>query len=112
MSDCAAGEAGHFDYSLWLDDELPGSGAAAVGGDWGLRMPVSSFLSGIDQQDNGITLHEIGHGFGIQDYYEWGDNPRPEGGSVMIVGTADAPTVGDQWLLRRIWQETRALRYE
>jgi hypothetical protein len=109
---CAGGEANHFDYSLWLDDALPGSGAAAVGGDWGLRMPVSSFLSGVDQENNGVTLHEIGHGFGIQDYYEWGNNPRPEGGSVMIVGTANAPTVGDQWLLRRIWQETRALRYE
>ncbi|MBN1611902.1 MAG: hypothetical protein JW940_35050 [Polyangiaceae bacterium] len=110
--DCAGGEANHFDYSVWLDDALPGAGAAAVGGDWGIRIPVGTFVNGLDQEDNTVTLHEIGHGFGLQDYYEWGNNPRPEGGSVMIVGTASAPSVGDQWLLRRVWQETRALRYE
>jgi hypothetical protein len=112
FSNCAGGESNHFDYSVWLDDALPGGGAAAVGGDWGIRIPVGTFLDGLDQEDNTVTLHEIGHGFGLQDYYDWGNNPRPEGGSVMIVGTANAPSLGDQWLLRRVWQETRALRYE
>ena len=43
---CPGGEAAHSDYWLWFDDALPGGGgAAAVGGDWGLRMPVKTFTN-------------------------------------------------------------------
>lgn len=109
--DCAAGEEGHFDYSVWLDDRLPGSGAAAVGGDWGIRIPVADFLGGLDQDSNSVVLHEMGHGFAMQDYYTW-NGSRPTGGSIMIVGTTETLTVGDQWLARRLWRETKALRYD
>jgi hypothetical protein len=107
---CAEGEDFHTDYWIWLDDKLPGSGAAAVGGDWGLRMPVSNFINSMGKGSHTIE-HEIGHGFGFQDYYTW-TGSRPVGGSLMIVGSGSGstPTLGDSWLLRRTWKEVKALR--
>ena len=107
---CPGGEAFHSDYWLWLDDNLPGSGAAAVGGDWGLRMPVSNFVASMGKS-NLVIEHEMGHGFGFQDYYDW-TGSTPSGGSLMIVGSTSSqvPTVGDQWLLRRTWKEMKTLR--
>jgi hypothetical protein len=63
---CPGGDANHSDYWLWFDDKLPGNaGAAAVGGDWGLRMPVSTFLRAFNNASASICEHEMGHGFGI-----------------------------------------------
>jgi hypothetical protein len=107
---CPGGEAFHTDYWMWLDDRLPGSGAAAVGGDWGLRMPVSNFIASM-AQSNSVIEHEMGHGFGFQDYYDW-TGPTPVGGSLMIVGSSNTqvPTTADIWLLRRTWKEMKSLR--
>jgi hypothetical protein len=109
---CAGGEAFHTDYWIWVDDQLPGGGgAAAVGGDWGLRMPVGAFVSALGKAGSNVIEHEIGHGFGFQDYYDW-TGSTPEGGSLMIVGSqgGGTPTLGDTWLLRRTWSEMRTLR--
>ncbi len=108
---CPGGEAFHTDYWVWVSDQLPGGGAAAVGGDWGLRMPVASFVSALGRDGSNVIEHEIGHGFAFQDYYDW-TGSRPTGGSLMIVGSQGGgkPTVGDTWLLRRTWSEMRALR--
>jgi hypothetical protein len=108
---CPGGEVNHFDYSVWLNDSIDG-GAAAVGGDWGLRMPVDSFVNVLDQQSDHTIQHEMGHGFGMQDYYDW-TGSTPEGGSAMIVGSnwgEPVITVGDSWLIRRIWKEQKVLR--
>jgi hypothetical protein len=109
---CAAGDENHHDYWLWFDDRLPGGGgAAAVGGDWGLRMPVGTFLDAFDKPSDHIIEHEMGHGFGFQDYYDW-NGARPEGGSLMIVGSTDSasPTDADLWLLKRTWKEMKEMR--
>jgi len=107
---CPGGDAFHFDYSMWLDDKLPGSGAAAVGGDWGLRMPAADFIA-LKGAPSTVVEHEMGHGFGFQDYYDWTQD-KPADGSLMIVGSTSSktPTLGDVWLLRRTWQEVKALR--
>lgn len=107
---CPGGEDFHTDYWLWLDDKLPGGGAAAVGGDWGLRMPVSNFVASMGKS-NLVIEHEMGHGFGFQDYYDW-TGSTPSGGSLMIVGSTSnqSPTIADQWLLRRTWKEMKTLR--
>jgi hypothetical protein len=107
---CPGGEAFHFDYSMWLDDKLPGSGAAAVGGDWGLRMPAGDFIS-LKGSPSSVVEHEMGHGFGFQDYYDWTQD-KPADGSLMVVGSSNSqtPTQGDIWLLRRTWKEMKALR--
>jgi hypothetical protein len=62
-------------------------------------------------KSNLVFEHEIGHGFGFQDYYTW-TGSTPAGGSLMIVGSTNSqvPTTGDQWLLRRTWVEMKALR--
>ena len=112
FSDCDGGDANHSDYWLWFDDNLPGGGgAAAVGGDWGLRMPVSTFVNAFDRPSFLICEHEMGHGFGFQDYYDW-TGSTPQGGSLMIVGSTSgqSPTTGDTWLLRRTWKEMKTLR--
>jgi hypothetical protein len=108
---CPGGEAFHTDYWIWVDDKIPESGAAAVGGDWGLRMPVSDFVNSLGKPGSNVIEHEMGHGFGFQDYYDW-TGALPEGGSLMVVGSqfGGVPTVGDTWLLRRTWSEMRALR--
>ena len=108
---CEAGETFHTDYWIWVSDQLPGSGAAAVGGDWGLRMPVSSFVNSLGADGNLVIEHEMGHGFGFQDYYDW-TGSTPEGGSLMIVGSTNqgTPTVADTWLIRRTWEEMVELR--
>jgi hypothetical protein len=111
--DCPGGAANHHDYWLWFDDELPGGGgAAAVGGDWGLRMPVRTFVNAFNNPSSLVVEHEMGHGFGFQDYYDW-TGARPQGGSIMIVGStsgSQAPTNADIWLLRRTWKEMKTLR--
>jgi hypothetical protein len=107
---CPGGDAFHFDYSMWLDDKIPGSGAAAVGGDWGLRMPAGDFIS-LKGSPSSVVEHEMGHGFGFQDYYDWTQD-KPADGSLMVVGSSSSktPTQGDIWLLRRTWKEMKALR--
>jgi len=108
---CPGGEAKHFDYSVWLNDSI-GGGAGAVGGDWGLRMPVANFVDALNQPSDHTIQHEMGHGFGMQDYYDW-NGSTPEGGSAMIVGSHwgdPVITTGDSWLIRRIWKEQKAQR--
>jgi hypothetical protein len=108
---CPGGEAFHNDYWVWLDDNLPGSGAAAVGGDWGVRLPVSSFIN-VMGKSNQMLAHELGHGFGFQDYYSDWTGARPAGSSLMFSfsTSSQVPTTADRWLLRRTWEETKALR--
>ena len=74
-------------------------------------MPLSSFTRVIDQPSTNVVEHEMGHGFGFQDYYSW-TGSTPAGGSLMIVGSSSSqkPTVGDTWLLRRTWKEAKTLR--
>jgi hypothetical protein len=107
---CPGGAAFHHDYWIWLDDSLPGGGAAAVGGDWGLRMPVASFIGSLNDETDLVIEHEMGHGFGFQDYHTW-TGSTPAGGSLMIVGSAgqSTPTVGDSWLIRRQGNEMQQL---
>jgi len=107
---CPGGEVNHFDYTLWMNDSM-GGGAAAVGGDWGVRIPVDSVINALNVDQFGTILHEMGHGFGIPDYYTW-TGSRPAGGSVMIVGSSRGGlTTGDTWMVRRAWSAVKALRY-
>jgi hypothetical protein len=108
---CPGGEAFHHDYWMWIDDTL---GAEAEGGDWGLRMRTQALINAVTKStpyDLNTVEHEMGHGFGFQDYYDW-TGSRPTGGSLMILvdPLPSAPTIGDRWLLRRTWKETKALR--
>lgn len=109
FTECPGGPGNHFDYTVWLNDTLP-SGAAAEGSDWGVRIPVASFVDNLDNDTFEVMLHEVGHGFAISDYYNW-KGSTPSGGSVMMLGSSLGLSVGDQWMVRRYWRETKALRY-
>ena len=110
FANCPGGPDNHFDYSLWLDDNAP-EGALAHGSNWGIRMAASRFMADIASGDTGVEYHEIGHAFGLSDYYSW-TGSTPEGGSVMIGGSGPtSPSLGDQWMLRRYFREARELRY-
>jgi hypothetical protein len=106
---CPGGAQFFTDYWMWIDDSISG-GATSVGGDWGLRIALNTITPMLGK-DYLVTEHEMGHGFGFQDYYDWTQD-TPAGGSLMIVGSTSSqtPTVGDQWLLRRTWKEVKSLR--
>ncbi len=106
---CPGGETFHHDYWVWIDD---GNAAAGEGGDWGIRVPVAALNNAMSNvaYDVNTFMHEMGHGFGFQDYYDW-TGSTPAGGSLMIVGpNTTSPTVGDTWLIRRTWKEMKTLR--
>ncbi len=59
---------------LWLTSAFQGG----AGGDWGQRMSEDYILAIMDNDEVHILEHEMGHGFGLPDFYE--DNDRPPGG--------------------------------
>lgn len=107
---CDGGAEFHHDYWFWIDDT---TNAAAEGGDWGLRMPVASLNNACNRvpYDVNTVEHEMGHGFGFQDYYEDWTGIRPDE-SLMTLDpmTLMSPSLADRWLLRRAWKESKELR--
>jgi hypothetical protein len=99
--DCPGGADSHYDMSLWLTDGFSGG----VGGDWGQRMATSYIVNNAANDNLIILLHEIGHGFGFPDYYNWNvwapgvDSPN----SVMVAGRSPSVTDWDAWMLRHTW---------
>lgn len=64
---CPGGVARHYDQSLWLTSGFGGG----AGGDWGQRMGSEYFVNSLGANDMTILLHEIGHTFGLDDFYDW-----------------------------------------
>jgi hypothetical protein len=103
-----------FDMILWASSAS--FGAAGHGGDWGTRMGDSAIVRAAngDAGQRGVVLHEIGHGFGLYDFYGAVGTDRPpatscgaafgrgELSSVMIVGTGSSRTLTpyDEWMIR------------
>lgn len=106
--DCPGGEQAHFDYAIWLDDAIPGD-AVAVGSDWGFRMPAPSFTAALGASSDRRIQQVMGYGFGFQSYASW-TGSAPDGGSLIFGDAGAPPTAADGWLLRRLWQEQKALR--
>lgn len=99
---CAGGADNHFDMSLWLTDDF-----GFVGGDWGQRLDRDYFVNSVDADNQHIVIHEMGHGFGFPDYYNWSvwapGVAAPA--CVMNAGAASQVTDWDAWMLRRTWSE-------
>lgn len=105
---CEGGRANHYDMSLWLTEGMNGG----AGGDWGQRVGRGYFVGAIDQTTLHILSHEIGHGFGFPDYYNWSTwvpgVPAPP--SIMVAGAQFQVTDWDAWMFRRTWSELKADR--
>jgi hypothetical protein len=112
--DCMGGAAKHFDMSLWL---TYGMGLAGFGSDsWQqVDLDVSKYQH--------ILGHEMGHGFGLPDFYSGGPNDfftietgadakgLGEAGFIMQAGSAATVTAFDGWMLRQMWQKFERTRH-
>jgi hypothetical protein len=103
--ECEGGRSNHYDMSLWLTEGFSGG----AGGDWGQRIGRSYFFGAIDQGTLHILSHEMGHGFGFPDYYNWAtwfpDLAAPH--TIMVAGAASEVTDWDTWMMRKLWSELR-----
>lgn len=102
-----------FDMYLWCTQGFPAIGGA--GGDWGQRMSDDAYLGMLSGQNLHVLEHEIGHGFGITDFYggEGEQDGYPVGGfpgngtSIMMAGSSTEITDFDGWMLRYIWSNIK-----
>jgi hypothetical protein len=103
---CPQGSKGRFDMYLWATANWNGG----VGGDWGQRMAETYFLNNLTTAHITMLEHEMGHGFGITDFY--GTAERPPNGFptklVMWAGNSPSITEWDAWMLRYIWSKLKA----
>ncbi|WP_435233215.1 cellulose-binding domain-containing protein [Micromonospora aurantiaca (nom. illeg.)] len=99
---CPGGAGRHYDHSLWLTDGFGGG----AGGDWGQRIGREYFMSNLGSDNIHILLHEIGHTYGLDDFYDW--DPLPGQGFVMKAGSAASITDFDAWMLRDWWRHLKS----
>ena len=101
-SGCPGGVSHHYDLSLWLTAGMTGG----AGGDWGERIGSEYYMSNLNTDNVHILLHEMGHGYGLDDFYDW----TPPGGPccfIMNAGTATQITEFDKWMLRDFWRHLK-----
>lgn len=96
-SGCEGGADRHYDQSLWLTDGMGGG----AGGDWGQRIGSEYFLQALGSENIHILLHEMGHTFGLDDFYDW--TPTGIDSFIMLAGAAQEVTEFDGWMLRNWW---------
>lgn len=85
FSGCPSGEAGRYDVSLWLSESMNGQ-MGGFGGDWGQQLPVDYMLDNLDTENIHILLHEMGHTYGLDDFYDW--TPSGQTSFIMMAGSA------------------------
>lgn len=103
-----------FDMYLWATQGFPAIGGC--GGDWGQRLSDDAYLNIINSgQGIHVLQHEVGHGFGLTDFYggEGEQDGFPPGGfpggenSLMMAGSAAKITDFDGWMLRYMWSKIK-----
>ena len=101
-SGCPGGASRHYDHSLWLTAGFAGG----AGGDWGQRIGSEYFMSNLTTDSIHILLHEMGHTYGLDDFYDW--DPLPGQGFIMKAGSATVITDFDKWMLRDFWRHLKS----
>jgi hypothetical protein len=101
-SRCPGGAARHYDMSLWLTAGLRGG----FGGDWGQRVGSEYFVGALNRENIHIYLHEVGHTFGLDDFYDW--TPTGVCCFLMKAGTASQITEFDKWMFRDWWRHLKS----
>ena len=102
-----------FDMYMWATQGFPDIGGC--GGDWGQRLSDTAYLSMLNGSGIHVLEHEIGHGFGMTDFYgsEGESDGFPPGGfpggenSIMMAGSAAKITDFDGWMLRYMWTKIK-----
>ncbi|KAG1706358.1 hypothetical protein DVH05_001505 [Phytophthora capsici] len=103
-SDTSSCKGEPFDLSLWPKQGLEGG----FGYDWGQEVNLENMLSTIDEDQLVIVAHEIGHGFGLPDFYEDADKPNAKWpNSIMMAGSSMSVTDSDGWMLRRVLEHLK-----
>ncbi|KAL6705128.1 hypothetical protein ACN47E_007233 [Coniothyrium glycines] len=101
---CKGGASRHYDQSLWL---TPGFGGGA-GGDWGQRVAQEYFMENLTAENIHIVLHELGHTFALDDFYDW--TPTGVTKFIMNAGSATEITEFDAWMARDWWRNLKTKR--
>ena len=83
-SGCPGGAARHYDQTLYISGNL-GGGIGGAGGDWGQVVSGQWFMGNLDNPNPHILIHELGHTYGLMDFYDW--DPLPNEGYVMKAGS-------------------------
>ena len=107
LSQCPGGVKNRYDISLWLDKELEGQ-MGGYGYNWGQELGPDYVLNNLNSEDIHIMQHEMGHGFGLLDFYDW--VPQGQTSFVMMAGSAMKVTEFDAWMLRMWWVKMKAER--
>ena len=102
-----------FDMYMWATQGFPDIGGC--GGDWGQRLSDTAYLGMLSNGSLHVLEHEIGHGFGMTDFYggEGESDGFPPGGfpggenSIMMAGSAAKITDFDGWMLRYMWTKIK-----
>ena len=102
-----------FDMYMWATQGFPDIGGC--GGDWGQRLSDTAYLGMLQNGSLHVLEHEIGHGFGMTDFYggEGESDGFPPGGfpggenSIMMAGSAVKITDFDGWMLRYMWTKIK-----
>jgi hypothetical protein len=106
--DTSACKGEPFDLALWPKQGLEGG----FGYDWGQEVNLENMISTIDNEQLHILAHEIGHGFGLPDFYETTDKPGDDfPACIMEAGASMTVTPGDGWMLRRVLEHVKS-RYD
>lgn len=101
-----------FDEYLWCTQNYGDYGGC--GGDWGQRLSDNYYLAAASGSGfPHIYWHELGHGFGMTDFYggEGASDGFPPGGfpggenSIMMAGSCSYINDFDGWMLRYMWSK-------
>ncbi|MEV6970991.1 cellulose-binding domain-containing protein [Hamadaea sp. NPDC051192] len=101
-SGCTGGASHHYDMSLWLTAGMTGG----AGGDWGQRIGSEYFTGNLNTDNIHILLHEMGHTFGLDDFYDW--TPTGQCCFIMNAGSATSITEFDKWMFRDWWRHLKS----
>ncbi|KUF87992.1 hypothetical protein AM587_10011346 [Phytophthora nicotianae] len=98
-SDTSACESEPFDVSFWLKEDIP----YGYGYDWGQEVSLNDTMNNLYDEDILFIGHEIGHGFGLPDFYGLDSKPaRDFPNSIMMAYSSSTITASDGWMLRRV----------
>lgn len=101
-SSCPGGSARHYDWSLWLTQGMSGG----AGGDWVMRIRLEYMMQNLNSENIHILLHEMGHHFALDDFYDW--TPTGMTNFIMLAGSSTAITPFDGWMARDWWRHLKS----